>query len=283
MHDFLVRFQNLDRRWIFVGMALSILIPMLFPVTFPFSIDQRVQKIYDTIEELPDDSKVFLSADFDPSSRPELEPFFRANLHHMFRNDIKVVSATLWPTAPPLVLPIMQEIAEQHGKVYGEDWVFLGFIDGKEMAIKYIGENIPKAFPKDFYGAPIGSLPVMNGVRQAKDFPLIVSVSAGFPGTQEYVLQIQGQYGLDIISSCTAVSGPDFIPFFKADQLKGLSAGIPGSAQYEQLVFPDGPPDGVRLLGTAGLNVLNLGHLFIVMLIIAGNIAYFLTQQREEG
>lgn len=63
MHDFLVRFQNLDRRWIFVGMALSILIPMLFPVTFPFSIDQRVQKIYDTIEELPDDSKVFLSAD----------------------------------------------------------------------------------------------------------------------------------------------------------------------------------------------------------------------------
>ena len=85
MYDFLVRFQNMDRRWIFVGMALSILIPMLFPVSFPFRVDQRVQKLYDTVEELPNGSKVFLSADFDPASRPELEPFFRANLHHLFR------------------------------------------------------------------------------------------------------------------------------------------------------------------------------------------------------
>ncbi|MDG1477972.1 MAG: hypothetical protein P8R54_00205 [Myxococcota bacterium] len=283
MYNFLVRFQNLDRRWIFVGMALSILIPMLFPVSFPFRVDQRVQDLYDTVDELPDGSKIFLSADFDPASRPELEPFFRANLHHLFRKDIQIVSATLWPSAPPLVLPIMKEIAEKHGKVYGEDWVFLGFKDGKELAIKSIGENIPKAFPKDFEGTDITTLPIMSGVRQAKDFPLIVSVSAGFPGTQEYVLQIQGQYSLDIVSSCTAVSGPDYIPFFKAGQLRGLSAGIPGSAHYEQLVFPDGPPEGTRLLGIAGYNVLSLGHLFIVLLIIAGNIAYFLTTPREEA
>jgi hypothetical protein len=282
MFELLDRFQNMDRRWVFLGMALSILLPMLVPFSFPFRIDQRVQALYDAVEEVPAGSTVFISADFDPGSRPELEPFFRANLHHLFRNDVKIVMATLWPTAPPLVLPITQEIAEIYGKEYGTDWVFLGYKDGKELAIKALGEDIPIAFPQDYQATPLSQLPLMQGIQKAKDFPLLISVSAGFPGTHEYVLQIQGQYNLKIASSCTAVSGPDYIPFYKADQLVGLSAGMPGSAHYETLVFPDGPPEGTLLLGIAGYNVLNLGHIFIVVLIFAGNVAYFLTRPRED-
>jgi hypothetical protein len=118
----------------------------------------------------------------------------------------------------------------------------------------------------------------MAGFRQAKDFAMIINVSAGFPGTREYVLQIQGQYDLKVASACTAVSGPDYIPFYKADQLTGLVAGMPGSAQYEKLVFPDGAPEGTRLLATQGVNVLNLGHGFVILLIVLGNVAYFLTK-----
>jgi len=283
MFDLLERFQNMDRRWVFLGMALSILLPMLVPFSFPFQIDERVRSLYDAVEELDEGDIVFISADFDPGSRPELEPFYRANLHHLFRNDVKIVSATLWPSAPPLVLPIMQEIAEEYGKEYGKDWVFLGYKDGKELAIKAIGEDIPNAFPQDYQGTPLGELPIMKGIKKAKDFPLLISVSAGFPGTQAYVLQIQGQYNLKIASACTAVSGPDYIPYYKAGQLVGLSAGMPGSAHYEELVFPGDLKEGRLLLGIAGYNVLNLGHIFIVLLILAGNIAFFLTRPREDS
>ena len=282
MLDLLVRFQHMDRRWIFLGMGLAILIPLLFPIRLPFAVDERVQALYDAVEELPPGSTVFISADFDPASRPELEPFFRANLHHLLRKDVKFVAASLWPSAPPMVLPIFEELTEKYGKEYGTDWCYLGFKDGKELAIKAIGENIPKTFPTDARGRPVEELEVLRGLKQAKDFPLIINVSAGFPGTREYVLQIQGQYDLDIASATTAVSGPDYIPFYKARQLVGLSAGMPGSAQYEKLVFPDGPPEGVRLLATQAVNVLNVGHAFIIVLIVMGNVAFFLTRRPEE-
>jgi len=282
MYDLLQRFQNMDRRWIFAGMALAILIPLLFPVEFEFAVDERVSSLYDAVEALPTGSTVFISADFDPASRPELEPFFRANLDHLFRKDIKIVMATLWEFAPPIAVPITEEIAAAHGKEYGVDWVFLGYKPGKELAIKSIGENIPKTFPTDSRGTPVGEIAVMNGIKQAKDFPLLINVSAGFPGTREYVLQIQGQYDLKIASACTAVSGPDYIPFYKAGQLVGLSAGMPGSAQYEKLVWAESePPKGTRKLATQAVNVLNLGHAYVILLILFGNIAYFLTRPKE--
>lgn len=282
MLKLLLRFQGMDRRWVFLGMGLSILFPLLFPVNFEFKVDERVQALYDSVEDLEAGDTVLISADFDPASRPELEPFFRANLDHLFRQDVKVVVLTLWDFAPPLVVPILDEIAARHGKEYGKDYVFLGFKPGKELAIKAIGENIPKTFPTDSRGTPTTELPIMQGFKQAKDFPLLINISAGFPGTREYVLQIQGQYDLAIASSCTAVSAPDYIPFYKAGQLTGLAGGMPGSAQYEKLVYPEGPPEGQRLLATQAINVLNLGHLYIIGLILLGNIAFFVSRRLGE-
>src|SRR6185295_12374152 len=110
----LERFQNLDRRWIFLGMAIAIVVPMLVPVSFAFRVDERVQALYDTVEALPAGSTVLVSADFDPTARPEIEPFFRAHLTHLFRKNVKVVIVTLWDTAPPLVAPIIEEMAKKY-------------------------------------------------------------------------------------------------------------------------------------------------------------------------
>lgn len=279
MLKLLERIQNLDRRWVFLGMALAIVLPLLYPLSLPFKVEKQVRSIYEAVEALPPGTRVLLSADFDPSSAPELEPFYRANLHHLFEKDLKVVMISLWETAPPFVLPILREIAARHEKEEGADWAFLGYKSGKEVAIKSIGEDLLKTFPTDPQGRVVGSLPIMQGIRAARDFPLIVNVSAGNPGTREYVLQIQGQYSLNIASATTAVSGPEYIPFYKSGQLVGLSAGMVGSAQYEKLVFGDDPPPGVRLMATAAVDVLNLGHLYIIGLIVVGNIAFFLTRR----
>ncbi|MEC7241350.1 MAG: hypothetical protein VXW32_08920 [Myxococcota bacterium] len=283
----LIRFQNMDRRWIFLGMALAIVVPLLAPINFPFKIDERVEAIYEKIESLEAGDTVFISADFDPASRPELEPFYRANLHHFFAKDVKVVIGSLWPFAPPMVNPWLEEIAADHGKVDGEDFVFLGFKDGKELAIKLIADDVVKAFPKDLKERDTATLPIMEGKRQLQDFALMMSVSAGFPGTREYVLQVQGQYNLDMASATTAVSAPDYVPYYKSNQLFGLSGGMPGSAQYEKLVYDKyGNDSGLinaRPIATQALNVLNMGHLFIVLLILMGNVAFFLTRNIEEA
>lgn len=281
MIELLNRFQNMDRRWVFLGMALAIIAPLLLPFRLPFKVDERVQSAFNAVEALPEGSRVLLSADFDPGSRPELEPFYRATLDHLFRKNVRVVMITLWETASPLVAPILKEVATAHGKVEGTDWVFLGYKAGKEVAIKSIGEDMLKTFPTAANGTPSASLPIMAGVRAAKDFPLLINVSAGNPGTREYVLQIQGQYNIRMISSTTSVSGPDYIPYYKSGQLVGLAAGMPGSAQYEKLVYPDGPPEGQRLMATEAMNVLSLGHLFIIGVVVFGNVAFFLTRKQE--
>ena len=283
MLDWLIKFQRMDRRWVFLGMAVAILIPLLWPLQLPFRVDKEVRDIYQEVEKLPEGSAVLISADFDPASVPEIGPFFTTHLHHLFRRDLKPVLVTLWPTAIPLVYPELQAIAKTYGKTSGEDYVFLGYKEGKELVIKNIGQNIFQQFPTDYTGIPLADIPIMEGRRQAKDFGLVVSISAGFPGLNEYVLQIQGQYNLNMIGVSTAVGGPDYIPFYKSGQLKGLSMGMPGSAQYEQLVWDKKPAPGVKLLATAAMDVLNLGHVFIIILIIMGNIAYFITRRIEEA
>ena len=110
----------------------------------------------------------------------------------------------------------MERIAKIYGKEYGTDWVFLGYKEGKELVVKNIGQNIHQQFPSDHLKTPIAEIPLMKDLRQAKDFPLITSISAGSPGLTEYVLQIQGQYNLNIVGACTAVIGPDTIPFHKS-------------------------------------------------------------------
>jgi len=283
MLDLLMRFQVMDRRWVFLGMAVAIVVPMLMPFSMPFKVDRRVQDLYDEVEKLEPGDAVFISADFDPGSRPELEPFFRTHLHHLFRKDVRVVMGTLWATAPPLVKPILEEIAAKHGKEYGKDWAFLGYLDGRELAIKKIGQSVRKAWPRDDRGNKTSELKVMAGLDAVRDFNILTSVSAGFPGTQAYVLQIQGQYDLKMASACTAVSAPDYIPYYQSGQLFGLSGGMPGSAQYETLVFADTPIElRPRLAATAGMNVLSVGHMYIIVLIFLGNLAFFLTRRGKE-
>ncbi len=283
MLELLIKFQKMDRRWVFLGMAIAIFIPLLFPLKLPFRVDKEVRDIYRQVEKLPEGSAVLISADFDPASVPEIGPFFTAHLHHLFRRNLKPVVLTLWPTATPLVLPELEAIAKRYGKTYGKDYAFLGYKEGKELVIKNVGQNIFQQFPTDHYGTPLTDIPVMSGRPQAKNFPLFVSVSAGFPGLNEYVLQIQGQYDLNMVGVCTAVGGPDYIPFYKSNQLRGLSMGMPGSAQYEQLVWKGKPAQGVKLLATSAMDVLNLGHLFIILLIVFGNIAFFITRRVEES
>ena len=274
MLQFLIRLQNVDRRYIFAAMAVSIFFPLLFPggCETKIRVDKPVQAIYDVIEALPPGSTVMVSANMDPASKPELMPFIEANLEHLFRNKHKVIVTTLWPYAPGVILPALRSIGPEMGAKEGEDWTFLGYKDGKELAMKQMAENMRQAFPVDYFGNPIDDIPVMDGVQSMQDLALLIDYSAGYPGTKEWVIQVQGQYNIPMISSCTAVQITDYVPYYQAGQLLGLAGGMPGSAQYEHLV-------GRKGLATQGMLVLNYAHLFIIFAIILGNISYLLARR----
>jgi hypothetical protein len=284
--NLLNRFLTLDRRWVFLFMALAILLPLIFHVSIPFSQDKDVVAIYDKINELPEGSPVLVSCDYDPGSKPELQPFNEALLYYLMHRRLIPVVMCLWPGAPPLVQSAFQvalkQVEEHDGRrpVEHVDYVNLGYKEGKQFVMLAIGTSIREAFPVDYTHTSIDSIPAMKGVESLSSFPLFVNISAGSPGTKEWVQTVQNRYNITMASSCTAVMAPDNIPYVQSKQLIGLAGGMKGSADFEQLVYK-GTKWSKTGMATIGMSAQSFGHLVIIIFIILGNIAFFLTRRER--
>jgi hypothetical protein len=285
--SFLERLSKIDRRWLFLAMMLAIVVPLLFPAEMEFSVSRDVQAVYDEVESLPPGSLVLISVDYDPAAQPELEPFTRAVVRHLLRRQARIVFITLWDKAPPIVLAIVRDIiegeyvagsgffeGEPHPDYrYREDYVFLGFKEGKQIVINGMGQDFRQMWTTDYQGTPIAQLPVLEGVGTLRDFRLIIESAAGHPGPLEYVQQVVARHRLRYAAAVTAVSVTDMTPYVP-NQIFGLVGGMRGSAEYEKLM-------GIRGPGIAGLNVLTVGHVLTIVAILFGNFIYFATDRKR--
>jgi hypothetical protein len=255
---------RLDRRWIFLAMGLLVLIPLLFPLALPLTVSARVRAFHDTIARVPDGSTVLMSCDYDPGAIPELVPMTRTALRQLFEKNCKVVVTCLWPGGPGLVDNVVRGVATEMGKVDGVDFVDLGFKEGREAVMVLMGQGVANAFPRDYQGKNSRSLPIMKNVRDYSSFPLLVNISAGYPGTKEWVQQVQGRFHIPMVSGVTAVSAPEFYPYLQTGQLQGLLGGMAGAAEYEKVRNEKGP-------ATRGMDAQSMAHLFVALCILAGN------------
>ncbi|MGB7062998.1 MAG: hypothetical protein WBF13_11685 [Candidatus Zixiibacteriota bacterium] len=276
MRKFLEKLERLDRRVIFIFIGFSIALPLLFPVYTDFSVTAPVQSFYDAIEDLPPGSKVLVSCDYDPGSMPELFPMNIAVFHHLLSRGHKVIMMQLWATGTLLAERAMTEVLEDFPeKIYGEDWVNLGFKEGREVVMVSMGTNIPKTFPTDSRGTKVEEIPILQGVKTFDDVALLMNISGGLPGTKEWVLQVQSRYGVKLGSGCTAVSAPEFYPYIQSGQLVGLLGGMKGAAEYEKLL---------QRPGTAqrGMDAQSVSHIVVFLFIFIGNVAYFAVKGKKK-
>ncbi|HTJ44787.1 MAG TPA: hypothetical protein VL463_21925 [Kofleriaceae bacterium] len=277
------RLQRFDRRWLFLVMGLAIIVPLIFPLGLPIKPGPMTKAAYNAVEELQPGDVALISLDLDPASTPELEPFYRAVVLQLKRKHVKIVVTTTWYQAPPLVERWIREAIEQplaptypgyDGAPDGAykknvDYVYLGFREGREATILRMGADLRQTFDgRADDGTPFDKIPMMTGIKQLKDFKLLVDVSAGYPGAKEYVQYVQSRYGLHMIVSTTAVSLTDLTPYYQTGQLDGLVGGLAAAAQYEKLV-------GVTGTATAGADVLNAGHGVVILAIVLGNLVFF--------
>jgi hypothetical protein len=128
-------------------------------------------------------------------------------------------------------------------------------------------------FPRDFRGNDVATLPIMRGVRDYTSFPLLVNISAGYPGTKEWVQQVQARFHLPMVAGVTAVSAPEFYPYLQSHQLRGMLGGMAGAAEYEVA-------RGEKGTASKGMDAQSLGHLFVALCIVAGNVISFLQRRR---
>ena len=263
----MIKFRaNLDRRWLFVMTAAAILLPILRPLNLPGAKPERaVALVYETMENLPEGSPVLLALDFNPPTKPELEPMAVAILRHAFKKNHKIIAMNLSVTGTGMAGRLLSQIAAESGKLYGIDYVFLGWQPEPAAVITGLGTDLYKVYPTDAVGNPTRNMPVLRGLRSLKDFAYLINITAGYPGSPSWIAYGSDKSGVKMAAGCTAVLGPKLRPFLASGQLNGLITGIRGAAEYESLI---GRPDKAA----AGLDAINLAHMLLLVVILIPNI-----------
>jgi len=262
--------RSIDRRIIFSLIFVAVVWPLIQPMRLPIGVSPPVQTLYDAVEAIPPGSIVMLGADYSPDTMPELQPMVDTFLRHAFERDLRVVVACLWPASPPLVERAMTPLAEEFDKEYGVDYVNLGYMAGGIVTLLGMGSSIPVTFPSDYGGTPVTEIPLMQEVQNFDDIAFVMEISAGTPGTREWVQQVQGRYRVALGSGTTAVGAPNFYPYVQSGQLTGLLGGLKGAAEYETLIGHPGD-------ATKGMDAQSIVHALVVVFILLGNVVYLLS------
>ncbi len=286
------RLARFDRRWIFLIMALAIVVPLYWPIGLPIKPSPMTKAAFNVVESLREGDVVYVAIDTEPAGTPELEPYFRALMLQLKRKGVRMVFGCLWYNAPPLAERWLREIVEvplapagtpgyagppDRAYVRNVDHVYLGFREGQINTMLGIATDIRRVFDgRTDDGVPIDRVPWMAGIRNIADAKLVISVSAIAPGAKEWLQFVQARYNLRMVSATTAVSVTDLAPYYQSGNLLGLVPGLSGAAEYEILV-------GRRGIGVAGADVLNVGHGVVVLAIVLGNIIFFLDRRRRRG
>lgn len=285
--DRIVRWLNalirLDRRYIFVLVAIGTALPILFPIGFKVSVTPAVQSLYDKIESLAPDDVVLVSFDYGPSTAPENDPMADAVLRHCFSHKVKVIVLVLFPIGGITMADqsLARVLHEYPDVKYGIDYVHLGYKSGGQATMKQLGEDIHNVFPVDRYGKPLGEIPLMQRVHAYRDMKLVVSFATGIIG-EWWANLINAQFGIPVACGCTAVSAPKYYAFLQSGQMIGLIGGLKGASEYEKLLTRGYPAmEAVYdrpALYTAmkGMDAQTIDHSIILLFIILGNLAYFL-------
>jgi hypothetical protein len=298
MQRFFQTLLAIDRRIIFLIILLAVSIPIFFHMSIYIDITKEVRTFFNAVEALPAGSRVLISCDYDPGSEPELQPMAEAGFRQLIRNHIKFVIMGLWPQGPMQANKALSVINEARGTYvvengdtlqigrdlivvgrdtirYGRDFINLGYQSGNELIIQRMGTSIRAAFPNDArFGRPIDSFPIMNGLNKLSDFDFIYNLSAGYPGTVEWVQFAVDRFHVPCGAGNTAVQAPQVYPYLDTGQLTGLMGGMKGGAEYEELI-------GHRAKATMAMVSQTAAHICVVLFIIIGNLAFFITSGKS--
>ncbi len=279
----LERLSNLDRRVIFLLIALAVIIPLIMHYTTSIPPSLIVQTLYDKVDGMPPGAKILMSFDYGPSTAPENQPMANALIRHALEKGHRVYLMALWPTGARQSQELIDEIisVEYPNKVEGEDWIHLGYKAGNQGLINTLMSNIRAMYTTDISGRSVDEFPMMDGINTLRDFDLILALGSGFPGTKEWI-QFAGDPGdIPVGGGTTAVMAPLLFPYYPK-QMVGLMGGLQGAAEYEAALIENYPQLRQRSrIASTTMGPQVTAHLVIIAFIIVGNMTYLFERRRS--
>lgn len=264
-------------REIIMGLVVvAIVVPAMNPLGLPLMVGSMSEAWYDTIDELPEGSVVLFDIGFGSGGYPSLGPGTIAAFHQILDNDLKlVIMAT--QLEGTLMYPLIMEgvLPEQtYGSVYGEDYVFIGYVAGTQTAMAGILGDLKALVTNDYQGNPISSMPIMDNVGGADDIELVAYVTTSGDVAEGWVYQASSQYDKVVLGGCLSMMTTSIKPYYDSGQIAGIMDGIKGAADLE---FLTGHP-GDAIVSS---DILTFTQVLVLIFILIGNVSYFMS--KNEG
>lgn len=259
----------------FLGLFLIILIAMLSGLRPEVPVSAETRKLFDYIDSLPPGSTLVVSFDHEASALPEIRPLAQAVIRHAFRKQHRVIGLALMAEGTVIGYRLVDQTAREFGRTYGHDYVYLGFKPQYIAAMLSMGESFAATFPQDYFGTPYAQLPLLDRVVTYRDVAAVISITDGNMPT--YWIEYAGaRFGVRICSAMTAAMMTQFDPYVASGQLYSLVGGLRGAAEYERLLAIGGG-------GARGMLAQSAGHLYVIALILIGNLLYFRARRQGRG
>ena len=269
------RFQNVDRRVIYLLLLVFCVWPMIRPMGIPLQISPMTEAVFKIIEKLdPTRDTVLLSFDYSPGTGLDAHVVPVAIVEHLVARRIKWVAVSFAPEGPLMCDRLIAGSGlEKRGLRYGIDFVNLGYMAGDENAVRLFALDCT-IIPTDTRGNKTVDLPIMLGKKTVKDFGFVMQFNAG--GPEIWVRQVVDPMKIVYALGTVTVSVPSALPYYDSGQIKGLLGGLRASAEYELL---NGKPGQ----GASMMDAQSMAHLLILGFIALGNIAYFASKKKNTG
>lgn len=234
------KMQNIDRRWIYLIVALCIIVPLLVPFNSKTYVTEPTTNLYKKIDSFAgkEDKAILLSFSHDASTMAELFPMEVSILRHCFERDIKVFTICFTPAAAPLMAYALNVAKEDYPDLEsGVDYCNFGYKPyGLFLPIVLgMGDDVGESVDTDADGRKVKNLEIMTGIRNYDDLNLIIDFAAS-AAVFSWITYARVRFGANVAAGVTAVMAADNYPYLQSGQLVGMLSGLKGAAEYEKLV-----------------------------------------------
>ncbi len=284
--------KELDRRYIYLLVFVVLAIPLLLKLSLTPARLKASTQAYNLIENIQfsPGEIAFIALDFGPSTKAENEAQAMVLMEHLFRKRVPVVLFSMIPFAEAFLKLTPEKVAEKLQKenpeetwVYGKDWINLGFRQGATILLQQItkSDDLKELFKADVNGTALNNFAFLKDFKDFNQIKLLGHFTGLVGVFDRYLGFFSSKTHRPLfIHGCTSITIPEAYIYLDSKQLDGLFEGIAGAAWYSHLLnqnFPNREPDTALLVNTG----LGVAQLLIIVLIIIGNIVYFVKRKRN--
>jgi hypothetical protein len=261
------KLTNIDRRVFYWILFIALMVPFLSPIGFPITIADNTIDLYEglTGDEVEEGEVWIVNFGYGVSAWSECHPSVTACTKLLFREGAKIIFMGVHYDVELTYNKLLDTAkADFAGKVYGEDYVFLGYITGGESAAAQLASNIRTVYPEDHFGTSLDDIPMMDGINSVHEIDGVLSSDTGDWGGH-FMTQWQAAYGTKLAEIGIAMNASTDLPRWLAGNFFGVSVGSRGGAELEKLIGELGE-------ATTSMDSISVSHVLLVLAVLLANV-----------